>query len=79
MPTTKIIVSLPGETDYDVRIGSGVMERLGADMRAVPALNAAERIVLISDDNVESMTGRPGSRARASRSGTDKPERGPAF
>lgn len=53
MPTTKIIVSLPGETDYDVRIGSGVMERLGADMRAVPALNAAERIVLISDDNVE--------------------------
>ena len=35
MPATKVIVNVPDEKSYDVRIGVGVLGKLGAHMRAV--------------------------------------------
>ncbi|HIY83021.1 MAG TPA: 3-dehydroquinate synthase [Candidatus Rubneribacter avistercoris] len=52
MPATKVVVNIPGETSYDVRIGAGVLDRLGAHLRAVPALAGAERALVITDSNV---------------------------
>ncbi len=51
MPT-KIVVSIPGEEDYDVRIGSNVLKKLGVHMRAIPALAEVERVLLITDEEV---------------------------
>ena len=34
---TKVVVSIPGERDYAVRIGAGVLDSLGQNMRAVRA------------------------------------------
>ena len=33
MPATKVIVNIPGEEAYDVRIGGGVLANLGAHLR----------------------------------------------
>lgn len=52
MPATKVIVNLPDEAPYDVRIGSGVLGGLGAHMRRAPAVSAAERVCVIADANV---------------------------
>lgn len=52
MPATKVVVNIPGERPYDVRIGAGVLPRLGAHVRAVPELADAERALLITDENV---------------------------
>lgn len=52
MPATKIIVEIPGESSYDVRIGKGISERLGAYILKIPALSKAERVVLVTDSNV---------------------------
>lgn len=52
MPATKIVVSIPGERTYDVRVGEGVLARLGASMRAVPELERADRALIITDSAV---------------------------
>lgn len=52
MPTTKVVVNIPGEAPYDVRIGAGVLGRLGEHMRAVPALASAERALIVADSTV---------------------------
>lgn len=50
--SAKVVVNLPGEQPYDVRIGEGVLARLGAHMRALPALETAERVLVVTDANV---------------------------
>lgn len=52
MPATKVVVNIPGEEPYDVRIGQGVLARLGASMRAVPALAGVERALVVTDSVV---------------------------
>ena len=49
---TKVIVNIPGEEAYDVRIGTGVLDALGARMRGVPSLEQAERVLVVTDENV---------------------------
>ena len=49
---TKVIVNIPGETPYDVRIGAGALDGLGQRMRAVEALASMERVLVITDANV---------------------------
>lgn len=49
---TKVIVNIPGEEPYDVRIGAGVLDALGARMRGVPSLDQAERVLVVTDENV---------------------------
>lgn len=52
MPATKVIVNIPGEETYDVRIGSGVLAKLGAHLRKLPAFADADRALIITDENV---------------------------
>lgn len=49
MPATKVVVNIPGERPYDVRIGQGVLARLGASLRKIPAFADAERALIITD------------------------------
>ena len=52
MPATKVIVNLPDEAPYDVRIGAGVLGGLGAHVAALPALASARRALVVTDGNV---------------------------
>ena len=52
MPATKVIVNIPGEKPYDVRIGADVLDGLGAYLRKVDATATAPRVLVISDTNV---------------------------
>ena len=52
MPATKVIVSIPDEQPYDVRIGEGVLANLGAALNATPGLENVARYLIISDTNV---------------------------
>ena len=45
---TKVIVNIPGEEPYDVRIGAGVLDALGARMHGVPSLEQAERVLVVT-------------------------------
>ena len=49
---TKVIVSLPGERDYAVRIGSGVIAALGRNLREVERFANAHEVLVITDSNV---------------------------
>ena len=49
---TKIVVSLPGERDYSVRIGAGVLDALGADLRGIERFASVSRALVITDANV---------------------------
>ncbi|MEA5021209.1 MAG: 3-dehydroquinate synthase [Gordonibacter sp.] len=49
---TKVVVNIPGEEAYDVRIGAGVLDGLGARMRSVEALGQIERALVVTDSNV---------------------------
>ena len=49
---TKVIVSIPGEADYDVRIGLSALNSLGERMRGVGELASVERVLVITDSNV---------------------------
>ena len=49
---TKVIVSLPGEQDYAVRIGAGVMDALGRDVRAIDRFAKTRDALVITDSNV---------------------------
>ena len=52
MPATKIVVNIPDEASYAVRVGVDVLDGLGAALRQLPAVAAAPRLLVISDDNV---------------------------
>ena len=49
---TKVIVQLPGEEDYAVRIGSGVMGKLGENLRAIGRFANVRDALVITDSNV---------------------------
>ncbi|MBR0406205.1 MAG: 3-dehydroquinate synthase [Eggerthellaceae bacterium] len=49
---TKVIVSLPGEEDYAVRIGQGVMDALGRDVRKIDRFAQTRDVLVITDSNV---------------------------
>lgn len=55
MQNTRIVVSIPGEADYDVRIGSGIRADLGRRMRSYPKLESASSVLVITDSNVEGL------------------------
>ena len=52
MPATKVVVNIPGEVTYNVRIGAGVLASRGQSMRNVPSLAGAEQVLVITDTNV---------------------------
>ncbi|WP_165044492.1 3-dehydroquinate synthase [Adlercreutzia sp. ZJ138] len=52
MPTTKVVVNIPGESAYDVRVGAGALDRLGQHVRATAAGGKADRVLVITDSNV---------------------------
>ena len=52
MPTTRIVVSIPDEASYDVRVGEGVLGGLGDALRACPATADAPRLLIVTDANV---------------------------
>ena len=49
----RVVVSIPGEPDYDVRIGSGSLDELGSALRRVPGLAKSPQLLVITDANVE--------------------------
>lgn len=49
---TKVIVQLPGETDYAVRIGCGVISQLGKNLREIERFANARDVLVITDTNV---------------------------
>ena len=52
MPATKIVVNIPGETPYDVRIGVSVLAGLGDSLRKLPQVGEAPHLLMITDSNV---------------------------
>ena len=52
MPATKVVVNIPGEEAYDVRIGQGILQNLGEKLSQVPALSKAKRLLIVTDDTV---------------------------
>ena len=49
---TKVIVQLPGNRNYAVRIGSGIIAQLGQNVREIERLSSARDVLVITDDNV---------------------------
>ena len=49
---TKVIVSLPGEHDYSVRIGSGIIAVLGRNLREIERFSTIRDALVITDSNV---------------------------
>lgn len=49
---TKVIVSLPDERDYAVRIGSGVIAALGRNLREIDRFERTRDVLVITDSNV---------------------------
>ena len=49
---TKVIVSLPGENDYAVRVGPNVLDALGGNLRELDRFATARDVLLITDSNV---------------------------
>ena len=52
MPATRVVVNIPGEDAYNVRVGAGVLDALGSSMRGVPVLADARQVLVITDANV---------------------------
>lgn len=52
MPATKVVVNIPGEVPYDVRIGTDVHDGLGKYLAKLEKVAKAPRLVVISDSNV---------------------------
>ena len=50
--TTKVIVSLPGEHDYSVRIGPGIIAALGRNLREIDCFSSVRDVLVITDSNV---------------------------
>ena len=49
---TKVIVKLPGQRDYAVRIGAGIMADLGASLREIDRFAKAKDVLVVTDSNV---------------------------
>ena len=49
---TKVIVSLPGEHDYSVRIGSGIIAALGRNLREIERFSTIRDVLVITDSDV---------------------------
>ena len=49
---TKVIVQIPGEADYAVRIGSGTIGKLGQNLREIERFARANDVLVITDSNV---------------------------
>ena len=52
MPSTKIVVNLPEETPYDVRIGADLLTGLGVYLKGLNAVKGALRVLVVTDDHV---------------------------
>ena len=52
MPATKIVVNIPGETPYDVRIGATVLSGLGESVRRLDGVGQAPHLIVLTDSNV---------------------------
>ena len=52
MPATKIVVNIPGETPYDVRIGATVLGGLGESVRRLDGVGQAPHLLVLTDSNV---------------------------
>lgn len=52
MPATKVVVNIPGETPYDIRIGERLIEGLGDYVKGLPQLAAAPQLLIVTDSNV---------------------------
>lgn len=52
MPAMKVVVNVPDEGSYDVRVGSQLLTGLGSYCRRIDALATAPRLLVITDDNV---------------------------
>lgn len=49
---TKVIVQLPSNRNYAVRIGSGIIAQLGQNVREIERLSSARDVLVVTDDNV---------------------------
>lgn len=49
---TKVIVRLPGEVDYAVRIGGGIIASLGQNLRGIDRFASTRDALVITDSNV---------------------------
>lgn len=49
---TKVVVKIPGERDYAVRIGSGIIGQLGQNLRDGERFAQARDVLVITDSNV---------------------------
>ena len=47
MPATKVVVNIPGEVPYDVRIGDAVLEGLGISLKRLPAVADAPHLLIL--------------------------------
>ncbi len=52
MPATKVVVSIPDERPYDVRIGEGLLDGIGMYLAKLPETCEASRVLIITDANV---------------------------
>ena len=52
MPATKIVVNIPGEAPYDVRIGATVLGGLGESVRRLDGVGDAPHLLVLTDSNV---------------------------
>lgn len=49
---TRVVVQIPDEVDYAVRIGSGVIGKLGENLRGIGRFARAKDVLVITDSNV---------------------------
>lgn len=56
MPTAKVVVNLPGDVSYDVRIGPGQLDGLGNRLAAL--LPKASQFAIVTDSNVSPLYGK---------------------
>lgn len=50
---TKVIVRLPKKPEYTVRIGSGILQDLGTDLRQIERFTQTRDVLVVTDSNVE--------------------------
>lgn len=53
MQNLRIVVSILGEKDYDVRVGETLLTSLGEQLRKCPAVANAPKVLVLTDSNVE--------------------------
>lgn len=65
---TKVMVSIPGERDYAVRIGAGILAGLGSHVRRACGIEGEGRALIVTDSNVAPLY-RDAARASLSEAG----------